>query len=134
MLEVLWIVLFAALGGALMSFFGVVTSRGAVNEPVTGRSHCACGRQLGLAENIPVIGWLRIRGKAKCCGAKIPAYYVGTEILGVLSWGVLGWFSSEFLYQRVELPIIIFAATGAFFALMVGFIYLHYAVRRKGTS
>lgn len=74
-----------ALGACIASFLGVVIERVPKKESIMGRSHCACGRQLKWYENIPVIGWLSIGGTAKCCGAKLPVWYLLFEIaLGVV--------------------------------------------------
>ncbi|HEX4732726.1 MAG TPA: prepilin peptidase [Solirubrobacterales bacterium] len=50
------------------------------------RSQCpACGAQIGARDNIPVISWLLLRGRARCCGAPISARYPLTELtVGVL--------------------------------------------------
>jgi leader peptidase (prepilin peptidase)/N-methyltransferase len=45
------------------------------------RSECpACGTQIGARDNIPVISWLLLRGRARCCGARISARYPLTEL------------------------------------------------------
>lgn len=72
--------LFFAFGASIGSFLAVVFERVPKGEPITGRSHCACGRQLKATENIPVIGWIKTGGRAKCCGAKLPARYLVFEI------------------------------------------------------
>ena len=69
------------LGASLASFSGVVVERGRKGLPPTGRSHCVCGRQLKWSENIPVFGWLKTLGKAKCCGSRIPAWYFWSELV-----------------------------------------------------
>jgi leader peptidase (prepilin peptidase)/N-methyltransferase len=68
------------LGASIASFSGVVIERVPKGESINGRSHCACGRQLKWYENIPVVGYLSIGGVAKCCGAKLPVWYVLFEI------------------------------------------------------
>lgn len=78
-----WAVTGALLGSVLGSFAGVVIERTPRGIPLTGRSRCACGRALRPWENIPVLGWVSVRGRARCCGARIPAWYVGVEVL----WG-----------------------------------------------
>jgi leader peptidase (prepilin peptidase)/N-methyltransferase len=45
------------------------------------RSQCPhCGAQIGARDNIPVISWLLLRGKARCCGAPISPRYPLTEL------------------------------------------------------
>ena len=31
-------------------------------------SHCACGQPVRWFDNIPVLSWFILRGKARCCG------------------------------------------------------------------
>jgi len=85
----------AVMGASFASFAGVVAERGAAGLPLTGRSACACGRQLRLAENIPVIGWLRVGGVARCCGARLPVGYLrwesGMGAYGGLAGGLAWW-------------------------------------------
>lgn len=45
------------------------------------RSHCpACGAQIAARDNVPVLSWLLLRGRARCCGAPISARYPLTEL------------------------------------------------------
>ena len=77
-------------GGALASFLGVVIERVPKGESINGRSHCACGRQLKWYENVPVIGWLAIGGKTKCCNTKLPVWYLIFEIgLGLITAAIV---------------------------------------------
>ncbi len=50
------------------------------------RSHCpACGARIAAYDNVPVLSWALLRGRARCCGARIPARYPLTELtLGAL--------------------------------------------------
>jgi leader peptidase (prepilin peptidase)/N-methyltransferase len=50
------------------------------------RSQCpACGAQIGARDNIPVVSWLLLRGRARCCGAEVSPRYPLTELtVGVL--------------------------------------------------
>lgn len=85
------------LGGALASFACVFVERGKRNESLNGRSHCACGRQLSWYENVPVLGWVMILGKARCCGAVLSPWYVLTEVAGSVFCGLAGWFGAGWL-------------------------------------
>lgn len=53
-------------------------------------SHCpACGAPVHPLDNLPIVSWLVLRGRARCCGARISPRYVVVEVLGgVLSLGV----------------------------------------------
>jgi prepilin signal peptidase PulO-like enzyme (type II secretory pathway) len=67
------------LGASTASYLGVVADRG-WRGSLVGRSVCVCGRQLTWSENIPVLSYLFLKGRAKCCSAKIPSRYVRTEV------------------------------------------------------
>lgn len=48
---------------------------------VLARSECpACGAQIAARDNVPVLSWLRLRGRARCCGAVISPRYPLTEL------------------------------------------------------
>lgn len=45
------------------------------------RSRCPhCGAQIGARDNVPVLSWLLLRGRARCCGAPISPRYPLTEL------------------------------------------------------
>jgi leader peptidase (prepilin peptidase)/N-methyltransferase len=88
--EQYWVVFGFLMGGAIASFACVVVERAVTGESINGRSHCACGRQLKVYENVPIAGWLLSRGRARCCGAKLPASYLYAELAGAFGWAVCG--------------------------------------------
>lgn len=46
-------------------------------------SHCpACGKPVRAYDNVPVLSFLILRGKARCCGAKMSLRYPLVELLG----------------------------------------------------
>ncbi len=56
---------------------------------IGGRSHCdKCGRQLGLAELVPVISYLVQSGKCKRCGAEITSNHLMIELAAGLIGGL----------------------------------------------
>ena len=74
---------FAFLGGLLAgSFVTVVAHRVPRGESIVGpRSRCpSCGAQIAAYDNVPVLSWLALRGRARCCGAPISARYPLTEL------------------------------------------------------
>ena len=77
-------------GSSIASFLGVAAERPLRQESLNGRSHCVCGRKLSWHENIPVFGWLKARGKAKCCGSTIPKRYVISEAALGLTYAAVG--------------------------------------------
>ncbi len=80
--------MFGALWG---SFFNVAIYRWPRGMSVVSPgSHCpACGAPVRARHNVPVFGWLWLRGRAACCGASLPVRYPVVEALGaLLAWGV----------------------------------------------
>lgn len=90
-----WIM--ALIGAATGSFLSLVTYRFIHEQPILGaRSRCAaCGTTLGVRDLIPIVSWATLRGKARCCGARISARYPLMELACSLSAAVLvqayGW-------------------------------------------
>ena len=71
---VIWI---GALGAAIGSFLNVVVYRMprglSLNRP---KSRCpACETPIRRTDNVPVLGWLRLRGRCRACGAPISPRY-----------------------------------------------------------
>jgi leader peptidase (prepilin peptidase)/N-methyltransferase len=55
-----------------------------------GSSCPGCGAPVRAYDNIPIVSWLALRGRARCCGAPISPRYAVVEALGgALSLGVL---------------------------------------------
>jgi leader peptidase (prepilin peptidase)/N-methyltransferase len=74
------------------SFLNVVIHRAPRGESVVRPgSRCpACGKPIAPWDNVPVFSWLVLRGRARCCGARISPRYPLVEALGGLaSLGVL---------------------------------------------
>lgn len=68
-------------GAIVGSFVNVVGYRvPAGRSVVAGRSACpACGRPVRARDNVPVLGWLLLRGRCRDCGTAIPASYAVVE-------------------------------------------------------
>jgi len=81
-------VVIAFFGGLIIgSFVTVVAHRVPRAESIVGpRSRCpSCGAQIAAYDNVPVASWLVLRGRARCCGARISPRYPLTELaLGLL--------------------------------------------------
>lgn len=93
------------MGAAVGSFVNVLVYRmprglSVIRPP----SRCpGCGKLLGWSENLPVIGWLLIRGRCKGCGCRVsPRYPIVEALVGILvAWMYLmlyqadpgGWWS-----------------------------------------
>jgi leader peptidase (prepilin peptidase)/N-methyltransferase len=88
-----WLVRLFAFGWGCLwgSFLNVVIHRvprgmSVVRPP----SHCpGCGAPIRPWDNVPIVSFLALRGRARCCGARVSPRYVVVELLGgVLSLAV----------------------------------------------
>jgi leader peptidase (prepilin peptidase) / N-methyltransferase len=76
---------FAFVWGALWgSFLNVVIYRVPRGMSVARpASHCpGCGAAIRPFDNVPVLSWVLLGGRARCCGARVSARYLAVEILG----------------------------------------------------
>lgn len=72
------------------------------------RSRCpSCGHAIRWHENIPLLSWLRLRGKCSACGARISARYPVVELLTAVLFAAIGW---RFAGQSIALLWCGFAA------------------------
>ena len=81
-----------ALGLAFGSFLNVVIHRLPRGESLsTPGSRCpACDKPIAPYDNLPVVSWLVLLGKARCCGARIsPRYPLVEAVGGLLAWAIL---------------------------------------------
>lgn len=88
------IVVMGLLGSCVGSFLNVCIHRMPKGESIiTPGSRCACGAPIPAWYNIPLLGWLMLGGRAKCCGAKISIRYplveLVTALLFVAAWMLL---------------------------------------------
>jgi len=88
-----WLIVFwlLAVGGAVGSFLNVVVYRlplglSIVHPP----SHCPkCGKNIPWFDNIPILGWIFLRGRCRQCRAPISARYPLVEALTALTFATL---------------------------------------------
>lgn len=81
--------LIAFAGGLIFgSFLTVVAHRVPRGESVVGgRSHCPhCGAQIAAYDNVPVVSWILLRGRSRCCGEPISPRYPLTELTLAVLW------------------------------------------------
>ncbi len=74
------------------SFLNVVIHRLPREESVVKpRSRCpGCGKGIAWYDNVPILSYLVLRGRARCCKAKISARYPLVELIGgLLAFSVL---------------------------------------------
>ena len=87
----------ALFGACIGSFLNVVIWRLPQEDPARrklgGRSHCpSCGVQIQWFDNVPIFGWLFLRGKARCCGTTISPRYPLVELLtAALFYALASW-------------------------------------------
>src|SRR5580698_9316862 len=85
-------------------------------------STCAgCGARIRPYDNVPVLSWILLRGRARCCGARISPRYLVVELIG----GAIGLATLEVLLRTLppETPIVRAAAVFvADFALALGLV------------
>ena len=56
------------------------------------RSRCpSCGRAIAWHENVPVLGWLRLKARCAGCGGRISARYPLVELLTAALFAAIGW-------------------------------------------
>lgn len=88
---VVWSLFVFAFGASVGSFVNVVAWRlprgGSIVSPP---SRCpVCGARLSWRENLPVLGWILLRGRCRRCGVAISPRYLCMELLvGVLFTGL----------------------------------------------
>src|SRR5689334_20478249 len=85
-------------------------------------SHCpGCGKPIAGYDNIPVLTYVLLRGRARCCGAKVSPRYPMVELLGgALSLAIL----EGIIFKMPEgTPALrALAVYGADFALCMGLV------------
>jgi leader peptidase (prepilin peptidase)/N-methyltransferase len=102
----IWGTVFAALLGlAFGSFLNVCLSRWPEGESiVTPRSHCRkCGRVLPWWENVPLVGWVALRGRCRGCGTRISWRYVVVEGLVGGLWAIASFHALTLIQNLVAL-------------------------------
>jgi leader peptidase (prepilin peptidase)/N-methyltransferase len=104
-------------GLAIGSFLNVVIYRLPEGQSlVNGASHCrTCGKVIRAQDNIPVLGWLMLRGKCYNCGEKISPRYPIIEALNCIIYvftftyfnmGMNGFTPDEFIFMQLTKSVI----------------------------
>ena len=76
------------LGACIGSFLNVCIVRWPEERSILRpRSRCPrCGNQLSWIENVPVVSWLLLRGRCRCCEERISVMYPLVELTVAFGW------------------------------------------------
>lgn len=94
MAATLWLMFVMVLvGAAVGSFLNVCIHRIPLGiSVVSPASRCPqCGHPIRISDNIPLLGYWRLRGKCRDCGAKISPRYLLVELMTAFASGALFW-------------------------------------------
>lgn len=95
---VTWLMYFCS---SIGSFLNVVAWRMPRGESVGGRSHCPrCANALLNRDNVPVLGWISLRGRCRFCSLPISTRYPIVEFLVGLTMTLVGFTE----LNRLSLP------------------------------
>ena len=103
-----FLVFFFFLGACLGSFFNVCIYRiPAGRSIVTPRSQCGCGKPIAWFDNLPILSWIILRGKARCCGRNFSFRYPFVEFLTgtlfLITWHLFGLENPAFAFGSMLL-------------------------------
>ena len=75
-------------GAAVGSFLNVCIYRIPLKEDIVKEpSHCmTCGHKLAWYDNIPIVAWIALKGRCRCCGTKLSVQYPAIELLNAVLW------------------------------------------------
>lgn len=84
-----------AIGACVGSFINVCVFRIQKGQSITyPPSHCECGKPIKFYDNIPILSWFILKGKARCCGCRISFRHPFVETLTALVFLAL-WLNFE---------------------------------------
>ncbi len=111
---VLLLLLVGVLGALIGSFLNVVIHRVPLRQSVVSPpSHCPeCRSPVRARHNVPVVGWLLLRGRCADCGAGISVRYPLVELLTAVLFVLVTWRALQ-LGQSAAIPALLaFTAVG----------------------
>lgn len=83
---------FFILGAIVGSFLNVCIYRVPKGKSIVfPGSQCACGEPVKWHDNVPILGWLLLGGRARCCGRSLPIRYPLVELLTAVLFALLWW-------------------------------------------
>ncbi|MBN1393666.1 MAG: prepilin peptidase [Pirellulales bacterium] len=101
----LFVIWLAVVGGAVGSFLNVVVYRLPLGlSLIEPPSHCpTCKRPIRWRDNVPVFGWIFLRGRCRDCGERISVRYPLVEALTAAMFAALA--AVEHFSQGANLPL-----------------------------
>jgi len=89
--EILWVTCAFVLGSAVGSFLNVVVGRLPLEKSLLWpNSRClTCLNPLTTGDNLPIVGWLRRRGRCRFCGTKFSSRYLWVELATGLGFALI---------------------------------------------
>ena len=119
-----WLIVFFCVGACVGSFYNVIVYRmprgiSLINPP----SHCPlCKKRIPIRYNLPIVGWLWLRGKSACCKQPISVIYpIGEALCGLL--GALALYAAVGFGTDFTRPVLspqTWANAAALFWLLLG--------------
>ena len=119
-----WLIVFFCVGACVGSFYNVIVYRmprgiSLINPP----SHCPlCKKRIPIRYNLPIVGWLWLRGKSACCKQPISVIYpIGEALCGLL--GALALYAAVGFGTDFTRPVLspqVWANAAALFWLLLG--------------
>lgn len=119
-----WLIVFFCFGACVGSFYNVIVYRmprgiSLINPP----SHCPlCKKRIPIRYNLPIVGWLWLRGKSACCKQPISIIYpIGEGLCGLL--GALALYAATGFGTDFTKPVLspeTWANAAAMFWLLLG--------------
>jgi prepilin signal peptidase PulO-like enzyme (type II secretory pathway) len=110
-MEIFYGFLVTYIGMLLVSFGFVLSERIPTRQTLLGHSYCeSCKKPLNLVDVLPLIGYIKNRGKCLSCGYKIPIKYPLFELFGGLSFlmiYLIYGFSYEFFSVSIFLIVML---------------------------
>lgn len=109
---VLLVVLAGVMGLLIGSFLNVVVHRVPAGESVVHPpSACPrCGARIRARDNVPVLGWLVLRGRCRDCSAPISARYPLVEAGTGVAFALVTWFALTGGRPAAVLPALLYLA------------------------
>lgn len=94
---------FIAVGASIGSFLNVVAYRLPLGRNIGGHSSCPyCRTPIDGLDNIPVLAWVKLRGRCRTCHLPISIQYPLVELTVAIAFFVV--YASEFVYAGGNLP------------------------------